>query len=72
MKEAASLGAALRKGSSKRIMVSASVSDTGLERMGLADEIISLERSSFALSTSEFYISQFKTNQDEIKSYFKV
>lgn len=71
MKEAASLGAALRKGSNSRIMVSTSVSEAGLERMGLADEIISLKRSSFALSPNEFYLSKSKINQDEIKSYFK-
>jgi len=72
MKEAASLGAALRKGSDNRVMVSTSVSETGLKRMGLADNVISLERSSFALSPNEFYLSQAKTNQDEIESYFKV
>lgn len=72
IKEAASLGAALRKGSDNRIIVSTSVSETGLERMGLADEIISLKRSSFSLSPNEFYLSQAKTSQDEIESYFKV
>lgn len=71
IKEAASLGAALRSGSNRRILVSPSISETGLDRMGLADEIISLERTSFSLSTNEFYSGKNTVNSDEIKSYFR-
>lgn len=71
MEEAASLGAALRAGSRSRIVVSPIISETGLERMGLADDIICLERSSFALSSNEFYSARDRVNQDEIKSYFR-
>jgi len=71
MEEASSLVAALRSGSGRRIMVSPSISETGLERMGLADEVICLERSSFALSANEFYSTKNKINPDEIRSYFR-
>lgn len=71
MKEAASLGAGLREGSSRRIMVSPFISETGFERMSLADEVISLETPRFALSSSEAYSTQNTINRDEIRHYFR-
>lgn len=69
--EAASLGAALRAGTSSRVMISPFISEKGLERMGLADEIICLERSSYPVTSKELLSGENKINQDRIKDYFR-
>lgn len=71
IREASSLGAALRSGSDSRIIISPFISETGLERMGLADEVICLERSSFPLPSNQLYSSKSKIGKDEIKNYFR-
>lgn len=70
MKEAASLGAALRLGAEKRVVVTTNVSNIGLERLGLADTIISLKRSSLDFSPNKHRFYNRKNIQEEIKSYF--
>ena len=71
LSEACSLGAALRAGADNRIMVSPSISEVGLEKMSLADEVICLERSSYSVNSNELLSRQKKINQDKIKDYFR-
>lgn len=72
MRTASTLGSAIKSGANRKIVATPFISENGIERLrNLADEVLSLERAQFVLSTSDYYSSSFKIKESEIKQYFR-